>query len=46
MFIASHNKNPLINFERKSLKQQKSQKSLGSKFPKYAGQKCMKLENK
>ena len=33
MFIASHNKNPLINFERKSLKQQKSQKSLGSKFP-------------
>ena len=36
MFIASHNKNPLINFERKGLKQQKSQKSLGSKFPKYA----------
>ena len=28
--------NPLINFERKGLKQQKSQKSLGSKFPKYA----------
>ena len=38
--------NPLINFGRKSLKQQKSQKSLGSKFPKYAWQKCMKLENK
>ena len=38
--------NPLINFERKCLNQQKTQNSLGSKFPKYAWQKCMKLENK
>ena len=46
MFITPHNKNPLINFERKCLNQQKTQNSLGSKFPKYAWQKCMKLENK
>ena len=46
MFIASHNKNPLINFERKGFKKQKSQKSLSLKFPEYAWEKCMKLENK
>ena len=36
MFIASHNKNPMINLERKNLNQQKPQFSLGSKFSQYA----------
>ena len=46
MFIASHNKNPLIDFKRKGLKQQKPQIFIGSKFSQYAWQKCMKEENK
>ena len=46
MFIASYNKNPMINLERKCLNQQKPQFSLGSKFSQYAWQICMKHENK
>ena len=46
MFIASHNKNSLINFKRKGLNEQKPQIFIGSKFSQYAWQKCMKQENK
>ena len=46
MFIASHNKNPLINFKRKSLNQQNSQIFIGSKLSPKCMKKCMKLENK
>ena len=45
MFIASHNKNSFINFERKGLNQQKSQILLGSKISPNAWQKCIKTEN-
>ena len=42
MLISSNNKNPLINFERKHRKHQKSQNPIGSKF----SLKCMKNEIK
>ena len=45
-FILSHNKNPLINFQRKCLNQQKSQNFIGSKFSHNAWKICMKHENK
>ena len=45
-FILSHNKNPLINFQRKGLNQQKSQNFIGSKFSHNAWKICMKHENK
>ena len=44
--ILSHNKNPLINFQRKGLNQQKSQIFIGSTFSPKCMKKCMKHENK
>ena len=41
MFISSHNKNPLINFERNDWKQQKPQNFISLNF----SLKCMKNEN-
>ena len=44
--ITSHNKNPMINFERIDWKHQKPKFSIGSKFSPKCMKKCMKYENK
>ena len=46
MLISSHNKNPLINLERKDWNHQNPQIFIGSKFPHNAWKICMKHENK
>ena len=46
LYITSHNKNPLINFQIKDWKRQKPQISLGSKISLKCMKKCMNNENK
>ena len=46
MFITSKNKNPMINFERNQLKNQKPQIPIGSKITLKMHEKCMKYVNK
>ena len=45
-FYSVHNKNPLINFQRKGLNYQKSQICIGSKITQQCMNLCMKIENK